>query len=311
MLLTTEKITYLSTDGINTICGFAVYPENPKMIVQIAHGIAEHSARYLDFARALAERGIAVFAEDHLGHGETANAKEKLGWFAEKDGWQTVINDILTLKSIAKEKFPNIPFVLMGHSMGSFLARNIAILKSNEIDALVLSGTGNQAPPVIAVGKIAAKLEGWRLGSPNKGSQLINNLAFSAYNKKFAPNKTPYDWLSNDLAEIEKYVLDEKCGFLPTPSIFYDMLCGLSVIGKKSEVAKVRPDLPILLFSGDKDPVGAMGKGVNAVYNLYKKSGLQNVTLKLYKGGRHELLNDSYKDEVINDLCNWLDENVK
>ena len=104
MLLTTEKITYPSTDGINTICGFAVYPENPKMIVQIAHGIAEHSARYLDFARALAERGIAVFAEDHLGHGETANAKEKLGWFAEKDGWQTVINDILTLKSIAKER---------------------------------------------------------------------------------------------------------------------------------------------------------------------------------------------------------------
>lgn len=311
MLLTSEKITYPSSDGINTVSGFALYPENPKMILQIVHGIAEHSARYLDFANSLAEMGIAVFAEDHLGHGETANAKEKLGWFAESGGWQKVIDDVLTLKGIAKEKFPNIPYVLMGHSMGSFLARHIAIQKSNEIDALVLSGTGNQAPPIIALGKIAAKFEGLRLGSPNKGSELINTLAFAAYNKKFAPNKTPYDWLSNDLAEIEKYVLDEKCGFLPTPSIFYDMLTGLSVIGKKSEVEKVKKDLPILIFSGDKDPVGAMGKGVKKVYELYKKAGAQNVTLKLYEGGRHELLNDSYKDEVITDLINWLDENIK
>lgn len=311
MLITTDKITYPSCDGINTVFGFAVYPENPKIILQIAHGIAEHSARYFEFAKALAQRGIAVFAEDHLGHGETANAKEKLGWFAKENGWQKVITDILTLKQIAKEKFPNTPYVLMGHSMGSFLARHIAILKSNEIDALVLSGTGNQSPPVIALGKVAAKFEGLRLGSANKGSELINSLAFSAYNKKFAPNKTPYDWLSNDLAEVEKYVLDEKCGFLPTPSIFYDMLTGLSVIGKKCEVKKVKKDLPILIFSGDKDPVGAMGKGVKTVYELYKKAGLEKVTLKLYEGGRHELLNDSYKDEVITDLLNWLDENLK
>ena len=311
MLITSDRITYPSCDGINIVSGFAVYPENPKMIVQIAHGIAEHSARYLELAKALAENGIAVFAEDHLGHGETANAKEKLGWFAESDGWHKVIEDILTLKELAKKKFPNIPYVLMGHSMGSFLARHIAILKSNEIDALVLSGTGNQAAPVIALGKAAAKFEGLRLGSANKGSELINSLAFSAYNKKFAPNKTPYDWLSNDLSEIEKYVLDEKCGFLPTPSIFYDMLTGLSVIGKKSEVKKIKKDLPILIFSGDKDPVGAMGKGVKAVYELYKKTGAENVTLKLYEGGRHELLNDSYKGQVIADLLGWLDENLK
>lgn len=311
MQITEREIHYTSADGKSRVNAFGIYPAQPRLILQIVHGIAEHIDRYLPFAKQLAEAGIAVFAEDHLGHGKTAADDSALGWFAEQDGWDTVCKDIGQLSRIAREQFPGIPFILFGHSMGSFLSRTIALDHSKELDGLVLSGTGWQPGVMIRLGRTVARLEAKRLGSPYQQSERIDRLAFSAYNKKFAPVQTDFDWLTNDPAEIEKYIQDDRCGFAPSPSLFLDMLDGLDRIRRPENLKKIRKDLPVYLFSGDHDPVGDMGKGVRKVYRAYLAAGLTNVELKLYPNGRHELLNDRFRDEVRDDLLDWLNRNYQ
>ncbi len=305
-----DDFKFLSNDKKNKISCFCIAPKNPKAIIQIEHGIVEHKERYVKFAEEMANLGYAVFADDHLGHGWTAK-KDDVAWFSEKDGWKTVCQDILTLREKAVKKYPNIPFVLMGHSMGSFLARTVAIDNSEMIDLLVLSGTGEQPPLIITLGKFVAKFEKLRLGSSKGISKLVVNLAFGAYNKPFKPNRTEYDWLSRDNQTVDKYLKDKKSGMAPTVGLFYDMLWGLGYIGKMKNVEKVRKDLPIYLFSGDHDPVGNMGKGVRKVTDKLLSAGIQDVTLKLYENGRHEMLNGPDREKVIEELTSWLDEKIK
>ena len=304
-----EDFTFLSNDKKHNISCFSIYPEAPKAIIQIEHGIVEHKERYVAFAEEMAKRGFAVFADDHLGHGKSAT-KEDYGWFCEKNGWNTVCEDILTLREIATKKFPNIPFILLGHSMGSFLSRTVAINNSELVDLLVLSGTGEQSPVIVALGKMVSKIEKLRLGGKGK-SKLILTMAFGPYSKPFKPNRTEYDWLSSDNSVVDNYIADDSCGGPPTIDLFYDMLCGLGYIGKKKNIKKIRKDLPIYIFSGDHDPVGNMGKGVTNIYNDYLSAGIKDVTMKLYEGGRHEMLNGPDKEKVINELCEWLDKKLE
>lgn len=300
---------FCSNDGIHSINYFMVYPENPKAIVQIEHGIAEHIERYNEIAYALAEHGFAVFADDHLGHGKSAEKDEERCWFADKNGWQIVCDDVWTLKNIACEKFPEVPYVLMGHSMGSFIARTVAISHSNDIDALVISGTGYQPGFMIAGGKLISGIEQLFIGTKGK-SKVIDAVEFSGYRKAFAPNRTNYDWLTRDERIVDKYIADPLCGVDVSVGLFRDMLSGLDIIRKPDNIAKIRKDLPIYMFSGTKDPVGQMGKGVRQVFDLYKNAGIEDVTLKLYEGGRHEMLNGPDKNLVTKELIEWLDEKI-
>lgn len=302
-----EYGSFLSNDGKHKINYFYVSPENPKAIVQIEHGIAEHIERYNDFAYALAAAGYAVFADDHLGHGKSIETEDEICWFADKNGWQIVCDDVWSLHDIAKEKFPECPYILMGHSMGSFIARTVVVYHSDEIDALVLSGTGYQPGFMIAGGKFITAIEKLFIGAKGK-SKVIDAVEFSGYRKAFAPNRTDYDWLSRDEKTVDAYVEDPLCGCAVSVGLFRDMLSGLDFIRKPCNVSEIRKELPIYMFSGTKDPVGQMTKGVKKVYELYKSVGVEDVTLKLYENGRHEMLNGPDKQMVTEDLVTWLNK---
>lgn len=302
-----EDIFYPSADGKNTVHAVVWSPDSPKATVQIVHGIAEYVDRYDEYARFLCENGYAVVGEDHLGHGDTAKNDEDHCFFAEKNGWDTVIADILTLSRTAKQRFEGKPLFLLGHSMGSFLVRDIVLCHSNEFDGLILSGTGHQNGVTVSAGKLVTGILKLFIGYRGK-SKLIESLAFGAYNGKFKPNRTEFDWISSDESAVDRYVADDRCGEKTTAGIFGDMLYGLGRIKDKKKIANIRKDLPIYIYSGANDPVGNMSAGVKTIYNMYKAADIADVTLRLYENGRHEMHNEKNKAEVMRDTVAWLEE---
>lgn len=306
-----EEMYYPSADGVHTIHAVLWQPAQPKAMVQIVHGIAEHAGRYAEYAEYLCSRGFAVAAEDHLGHGDSVAAPDGADscFFAEKNGWQTVCSDVLTLTKTVKARFPGLPYILLGHSMGSFLARTIVLQHSREFTGLVLSGTGHQNAVTLFFGRLLGRVIRLFIG-PRGKSKLINQLAFGMYNKKFAPNRTAFDWVCSDPAEVDRYIADEKCGAPASVGLFLDMLDGLQQIKDPRRLAQIRKDLPVYLYSGDADPVGGMGKGVRKVYALYKAAGLTDVTLTLYPNGRHEMHNEPNRAEVLGRAADWMEEKI-
>ncbi len=284
-------------------------PEGPpKAVVQIAHGMAEHSARYARLAEALTGAGYAVYAGDHRGHGATAS-KADHGYFADTDGWDTVVADLRAVTDFAREEHPGLPVFLVGHSMGSFLARAYVIEDSRELAGLVLSGTAGDPGLLGKVGALVAATEA-RLRGRRHVSTMLDAMTFGQYNAAFKPNRTDFDWLSRDEAEVDLYVADDLCGNTFTSGFFADLLGGLGVINDRRQVARVRRDLPILLVAGDADPVGDKGKGVRAVAEQYQSVGVADVTCTLYPGARHEIFNETNRDEVTADVVRWLDAHL-
>ncbi len=306
MQSTTTTVTASDGTALHTLRWLPDGP--PRAVVQIAHGMAEHSARYARLAEALTASGYAVYAGDHRGHGGTA-AKADHGYFADSDGWDTVVADLRAVTGVAQEEHPGLPVFLLGHSMGSFLARSYVIEDSRELSGVVLSGTAGdpgllgKAGRAVAVGE--ARLRGRRHVSP-----LLDKLTFGQYNAAFKPNRTDFDWLSRDEAEVDLYVADELCGNTFTSGFFADLLGGLSGINDRHQVARVRRDLPILLVAGEADPVGAGGTGVRAVADQYTSVGVADVTCTLYPGARHEIFNETNRDEVTADVIAWLDAHL-
>lgn len=277
----------------------------PHSVVQIAHGMAEHSARYTRFAEALTGAGYAAYADDHRGHGETAPDRRDVGFFAEEDGWDVVAGDLHALTDRIHADHPELPVALFGHSMGSFLARTYATRWSSDIDALVLCGTAGPAGPLGVIGKAVANAQA-RLRGARHPSGLMNTLTFGQYNSAFKPNRTDFDWLSRDPAEVDKYIADPQCGNVCTAGFYADLIGGLQQANSAAELAKIRRDLPILLISGTKDPVAGDGKGVEKVAAALRTAGVTDVTLTLYPDARHELLNETNRDEVTTDVLRWM-----
>ncbi|OCL26199.1 alpha/beta hydrolase [Orenia metallireducens] len=274
-------------------------------IVQIAHGMAEHAGRYEEFAKELVNSGYIVYANDHRGHGRTAANLEELGYFADKEGWTLVIKDMYQLTVMIRSKYPQIPIFLFGHSMGSLLARTYIMEYGQEIDGVILSGTSGRKGILGEIGIIIAKLE-VKLKEERARSYLLNKLSFASYNKAFKPNRTPFDWLSRDQREVDKYIQDEFCGVVSTASFYNDLLTGLKEVNKLENIKKVPDYLPIYIISGKEDPVGAYGRGVLQVYQDYKKVELRDLTYKLYEGSRHEILKEINREEVFKDILVWL-----
>ena len=281
----------------------------PKAVVQIAHGMAEHSDRYARFAERLTAAGYAVYAGDHRGHGSTARTPADAGYFADDHGFDTVVDDLHLLSDHAREENPGLPFFLFGHSMGSFLSRSYATRFGGDLDGLVLSGTAGDPGVLGKVGLALATAQA-RLRGRHHPSGLMDQLTFGQYGAAFKPNRTKFDWLSRDEAEVDLYVADERCGNVFTSGFFADLLGGLGSINSDALVARVPKDLPIFLFSGDQDPVGDKGKGPTAVAEQYRRTGLGDVTLKLWPEGRHEMLNETNRDEVMDSVVEWLDAHV-
>ncbi|MCE1178292.1 MAG: alpha/beta hydrolase [Micrococcales bacterium] len=307
MRSTTE--THQTSDGMRLAMRRWLPDGEPKAVVQVAHGMAEHSERYGRLAERLTDAGYAVYAHDHRGHGPAAQAGT-FGHFADSDGWDVAVDDIRSVMATAQGERPGLPFFLLGHSMGSLMARTLVIDGSDGITGLVLSGTAGDPGPIAKVGRAIALVEG-RVRGGRKPSQIMNKLTFGQFNAAFTPARTDFDWLSRDTAEVDGYIADELCGQVSSSRLFADMLDGTQRIAKDENVARVRKDLPILLISGDADPVGGKGgEGVKGVLAQYQKAGVEDVSMWLYPGARHELFNETNRDEVVDDLIGWLDSHL-
>jgi len=307
-MIQTTDFSYPSSDGLHAVHAREWVPEGtPRGVVQIVHGVAEHIGRYDPAARFLASRGYLVCGEDHLGHGLTAGGK--FGYFGPKNGWDLVARDVRRLRELAGEKHPGLPFVILGHSMGSFLTRTYLIRWPGTVDAAVLSGTGQEPASAVAFGKTLSGAL-CRTRGPDYVSKMVNDLSLGAYNKAFRPNRTPSDWLSRDEAMVDQALADPLCGFTPTVGMFRDMMGGLQFIADRGSLARMDKDTPVYFLSGDRDPVGAMGKGVRKVADLFRSAGCRDVTVKLYPGGRHEMFNEINRQEVFEDLLAWIESRL-
>jgi alpha-beta hydrolase superfamily lysophospholipase len=284
-----------------------------RAVVQIVHGMAEHAARYERFAKVLVDAGYAVYANDLRGHGKTAGSADNLGYFSDDQGWKKVVDDVHALTQIIKKENPKLPVFLFGHSMGSFVARHYAMLYGTEISGLVLSGTGGDpglgGKIALSIGKREAKKKGKKTKSPT-----MDKLLFGMYNRSFRPNRTRFDWLSRDSAEVDKYVSDSFCGNIGAAGFYYDVLEGVFFVNKLENVKSIPKQLPVYFFSGTLDPVGSKTpwsgktKGMLQAYNAMLRVGVKDVTVKLYPDGRHEMLNEINRDEVFKDVISWLDK---
>ena len=260
-----------------------------KAVMQIAHGMAEHLERYEKFADFLTSNGFAVYINDHLGHGKSVTSDAELGYFGKKDGWKAFVEDCHKLTVIAKEENPGKPVVFFGHSMGSFVARAYAYKYSKDIACAVFCGTSG-ANPLAGVGKVLAGAIAGVKGDHHR-SKLIDKMSFGTYNDRTA-KRTPFDWLSIDEKNIDDYIADPYCGFLFTASGSKDLVSILAFVSSKEWYQGFNKSLPVFLIAGGEDPVGAYGKGVKEVCDGLKAAGVEDVTMKLYDGYRHEILNE-------------------
>ena len=298
-----ENMTYLGADGLE-IHAYVWHPEGtPKASVQIAHGMAEHAARYERFARVLNGFGYIVYANDHRGHGKSVPQGQAPGHMGE-DGWNKAVEDIYLLNRIIAGKHPELPIILLGHSMGSFLAQAYMAEHGGTIAAVALSATNGPPGAMNKIGQAVTRLEKLRLGGDGH-SPVMDSMTFKAFNKAFKPNRTEFDWLSRDEAEVDKYVADPLCGFECSVSTWIGLLDALGHIASDAALEKMNKDMPIYVFSGSEDPVGEKTKGVKRLLAAYKKHGFTHVTHKFYEGGRHEILNETNRDEVMADFIAW------
>lgn len=306
-----KEFTFSSSDGQHEIFCSLWLPEEgaPKAVVQIVHGISEYVGRYDHFARHLADHGYAVCGGDHLGHGRTGRQDSKFGYFARHDGWTLVTADVRALRQRMGEAYPGLPYFLLGHSMGSFLTRTYLCRYPGEVSGAILSGTGQEAGLLVGAGKLLANLIGLLKGYDSV-SPLVHSLSLGAYNKQFAPNRTTADWISRDEAVVDAYMQDPFCQITPTVGLYRDMLGGLQYIASHRALSQMDPGTPIYLYSGDKDPVGANGVGVKKVHGYFEACGTRDLSMKLYGEGRHEMHNETNRNEVYADVLAWLDRHI-
>ena len=298
-----KEFTVPSSDGVHQVHAVLWVPgEEPKAVVQLVHGICEYALRYDPFARFLAENGFAVVGHDHLGHGLTAKGTEEYGYFT---GWWDLVHDVRSVQLKVKESYPELPWFMLGHSMGSFVARTFLIDYPGEVDGCILSGTGQESALTVAAGKLLTGL-----GDPHKVNKLFYDLSIGAYNRKFVPARTGADWICRDEKVVDAYLADPLCNFPTKAGMNHAMMSGLQYVARKKNLTKMDKDTPVYFFAGDADPVGAMGKGVQKVAGWFREAGMKDVTVKLYPGGRHEMLNETNREEVFRDTLAWLESHI-
>lgn len=302
-----KEFTFRSVSGLADIHCASYLPENGeiKAVFQIAHGMAEHLERYEAFADFLCKNGIAVYINDHLGHGSSVKDKNELGYFGATDGWKNFVEDCHELTKIAKDENPGKPYIFFGHSMGSFVARAYSIKYADEINGAIYCGTAGPNPAAGA-GKAVADLI-IRLKGDHYKSKLIDKMAFGTYNSKFE-GRTAFDWLSRDNFQVDKYIADDLCGFLFTAAGYRDLFSLLAYVSSKEWFANLSKELPVLIISGAMDPVCNYSKGIEQVCSSLKDAGKTNVNKILYSDARHEILNESACfDKVCSDVISWID----
>ena len=302
-----EELYFESRDGVTQIHAVRYTPDSGEIkgVFQIIHGMSEHITRYEDIAEFLTQRGFVVTGDDHLGHGGSVPEGGLKGYFCDQDPATVVVRDVHRLKKMTQELYPGKLYFIMGHSMGSFIARNYIMRYGTGINGAVIMGTGNQTKALIGVSKFIAGFQKTFLGDKHP-AVFINKIAFGGYNKRIENPRTYFDWLSVNEENVDRYIEDPDCGFLFTVNGFRTLFELISRLLSKKNLAKVPADLPILFVSGEEDPVGDYGKGVIAAKNALEVAGVKNIEMKLYPGLRHEILNENEREEVKGDIYNWL-----
>lgn len=306
-----KTATFKAEDG-ETICYYKWNPGTDtscRGIVQIAHGIGEYAGRYNPIARLLQQEGFAVYANDHRAHGRTAQIKNLYGHYDGEEYFEDVVKDMHSLFVLMRTDFPEVPVVLFGHSMGSLLSRKYVLEYGHELDAMILSGTANFIKGLGHFGLLATKTIAAIKGR-ERGNEKLRALLFDEFNKKFKPNRTTLDWLSRDQAAVDAFERDPYRVENFSMGLLADLISNTRKLNKAAAFINTPDALPILIFSGDQDPVGEMGKGVKKVVAQFKKYGNSDLTFNLYEGGRHEMLNELNREEVENDILSWLTEKV-
>lgn len=276
-----------------------------KAIVQISHGMCDYIGRYEELAFFLNARGILVCGNDHLGHGKSVTDPADYGYFAHENGWTYLAKDLHQLTEKMQKEYPEVPYFLLGHSMGSFAVRQYLTQWGNQLDGAILLGTAGQ-DPLVGMTLLMAKVIGACKGERYR-STYIQNKGLKIYNERLPKRRTDFDWISRDEAEVDRYMADSQCQFIFTAKGFEDLATLLKQVSGEKWAMQVPKDLPILLLSGDADPVGAYGEGVREVYQWLLQAGVVDLDLRLYPGARHELVHETNKEEVFRDIAQWLD----
>lgn len=298
-----------SHNGEDTIACFLEIPDQPKGILQICHGMCEYFERYREFIDFMKLAGFAVCGHDHAGHGQSARDEEHFGYFGKKDGHKTLALDTHSVSVYVKDQLPELPLFLLGHSMGSFVARDYISQYGNELDGVIIMGTAGPNP-ALGAGLSLAKMLRRTKGELHR-SRILHDLAFGGYNKRIKHPRSTYEWLSRDLKTVAKYADDPYCTFIFTTRGFEDMFTLLGRVNEEGWAATVPTDLPILLVAGEADPVGDYGKGVTTVYNRLEMAGVKDLVIRLYPEMRHEILNELGREAVYTDLLLWLEKHCK
>jgi len=301
-----EEFSFTGTEGRELHGTKYSSPGSSAGMLGVIHGMAEHRGRYEDFALELVAEGYSVSTYDQIGHGETARKNDgPLGHVPSKSGWEGLVSDAKVFLDNIMHRSKPVPLYLFGHSMGSFVTRSLILEFGEKVDGVILSGTGRTSKALLRALQPLAKLERWIRGETTN-SFLMEKLLFSSHNSEFEPAETPFDWLSRDKEEVEKYLEDELSGFNCTTGFYEAFISGMRDLVEADEPANVRKDLPIMFISGEEDPVG--GKEIVALAEEFEKSGLKKVESKIYPGARHELINETNRGEVIRDVIEWLEK---
>ena len=306
-----EEFTFDSRDGQSKIHAIRWVPEGKAIgILQIAHGMAEYIDRYDEVACFFAEKGFVVTGEDHLGHGKSVPEGGTYGYFCKQDPATVAVRDIHRLKKITQEKYPGLPYIILGHSMGSFMLRNYLFRYGSGIQGAVLCGTGYVPQPLILSGLMIAKVQGILLGDKHV-SKLLDKIAFGAYGKRIKNPKTGYDWLAANEETVDKYMKDPMCGFTFPVNGFKTLFTLIARTNQAENLQKMPKELPVLFLSGEEDPVGDYGKGVKKAYSDFEKADMKGIRMKLYAGSRHEIFNEKNREEVCKELYSWILKRVE
>ena len=306
-----ENIYFESRDGVSKLHAIVWSDETKKPIgiLQIIHGMAEYIDRYDDFARFMVEKGFVVVGDDHLGHGDSVGENGTFGYFCKKDPATVLVRDEHRLKKLMEAKYKGVPYYILGHSMGSFIARNYLNKYGSGIQGMIVMGTGNQSKALLSASKVLVGLTGFFCGEKHV-AKFINKLAFGTYNRAIEDAKTNVDWLTKDETIVDKYIADERCGFTFTVNGFRGLFELIYRLQKPKNFVNIPKQTPVFFVSGEEDPVGDYGEGVIGAKNDLVRAGLENVSMKLYPGDRHEILNETDKDIVYQDIYEWL-ESIK
>ena len=293
-------------DG-QTITSSLYIPDSPKALVVIFHGLMEHRHRYQDFAQALVNQGYAVLSPDHRGHGDSPYDGQIFGYFAQDNGWQVNVEDLQRIIYQAKLKTGPLEIFLFGHSMGSIVARSYLKRFENELSGVYLSGSSAYSP-MVYFGRFLARILHILRGK--RPCPLLLHMIFDPFNKPFAPNRTPFDWLSVDEENVDRYIADPRCGFALPAKGYRDLFDGLLDVYRSKDWSIMRPDMPIHFVTGEFDAPAGFEKGVEHAVMTLRKEGYRNVSSTIYRGVRHELLQEQIKEQVTQDFLLWLDARI-